>query len=91
MKRKKQLVILCAIVIILGIVTGFAFFNRGHDEMQDLVLLEQGIKITAPEKDVEMYLKAYQNGADSATREKILSDILLNPECQVMELPDNEK
>lgn len=90
MKRKKHLVILCAIVIIVAIATGFFFYNRGHKEMQDLVLLEQGIKITAPEKDVEKYLQAYQSGADSATLEKILSDILLNSECQVKELPDNE-
>lgn len=88
---KKHLVILCAIVIIVGIATGVFFSNRGHDEMQDMVLLEQGITITAPEKDVEKYLRAYQSGADSDTLEKILSDILLNPECKVKELPDNEQ
>lgn len=91
MKRKKQFAILCALVIIIGIATLHFFSNRGRDEMQDLVLLEQGIKITAPEKDVEKYLQAYRNGADSETLEKILSDILLNPECQIKELPDNEK
>ena len=59
--------------------------------MQDLVLMEQGIKITAPVKDVEEYLEAYQSGADSATLDMILKDILSNPECQVQELPGSEK
>ena len=91
MKRKKHLVFLCAIVIIASIATGFFFSNRGHNDMQDMVLLEQGIKITAPEQNIEKYLQAYRSGADSETLEKILSDILLNPECQVKELPNNEK
>ena len=87
MKRKHFLVIVLAIVIIAGIVTGFFLFNDGRDEMQDLVLLEQGIKITAPEKDVERYIEARKSGADSDTLEMILNDILSNPECVVKELP----
>ena len=60
-------------------------------KMQDLVLMEQGIKITAPEKDVEKYIEAYRSGADFATLETILKEILSNPECQIQELPDSQK
>lgn len=84
LKRVVCIVLSC---VIAGIVTGFFLFNDGRDEMQDLVLLEQGIKITAPEKDVERYIEARKSGADSDTLEMILNDILSNPECVVKELP----
>lgn len=82
---------LIALVLVLVFMVGLFGCSNKEVKMQDLVLMEQGIKITAPEKDVEEYLEAYQSGADSATLEMILNDILSNPECQVQELPDSEK
>lgn len=89
MKKRLLASIGLIIVIIAGIVIGLLLSNRGQDEMQDLVLLEQGIKITAPEKDVKRYIEARRSGADSATLEMILNDILSNPECLVKELPNS--
>lgn len=59
--------------------------------MQDLVLIERGIRITAPVEDVEKYIEARKSGIDSATLELMLEDILSNSKCQITELPDRGK
>lgn len=91
MKKKYFLAIVCAVVIIASIFCGLFFFNRGQNEMQDLILLEQGMKITAPAKYVEKYINAYKKGVDPAILEEILNDILQSPECQTKTLLDSQE